>query len=189
MSWAKFGITVRSEERVDGLPTAHGRYSYNHHGIDIVEFLAATNPGEPLRPLVQIASGGETCRFMLALKSTLHANVPVPLQVFDEIDMGMGGRTAHTVGRKLAALARDRQVICITHLPQIACFGDNHCKVVKEVEKGQAIAHVETLDENPRVEELAVMLGSDSDGHLLRSAEELLRRAREPEEDLVAAGG
>jgi len=185
MPWAKFDISLRREEREDGLPTAQGRYACSQHGIDTVAFLAATNPEEPLRPLAQIASGGETCRFMLAVKSSLQANDPVPLQVFDEIDTGIGGRTAHIVGRKLAALARDRQVICITHLPQIACFGDNHCKVVKRLDKGQAVARVEPLDDSPRVEELASMLGSEAEDHLLRSAEEMLRRARAAGENLV----
>ncbi len=186
MPWARFDVSLRREEREDGLPTAQGTYSCSQHGIDAVAFLAATNPGEPLRPLAQIASGGETCRFMLAVKSSLQANDSVPLQVFDEIDTGIGGRTAHVVGRKLAALARDRQVICITHLPQIACFGNNHYKVVKRLEKGQAVARVEPLDESPRVEELASMLGSEAEDHLLRSAEEMLRRARAAGETLVA---
>lgn len=186
MPWARFDVSLRREEKEDGLPTAQGAYSCSQHGIDAVAFLAATNPGEPPRPLAQIASGGETCRFMLAVKGTLQANDPVPLQVFDEIDAGIGGRTAHVVGRRLAALARGRQVICITHLPQIACCGDNHYRVVKRIEKGQAVARVEPLDESPRVEELASMLGVESEDHLLRGAEEMLRRARAAGQSPVA---
>jgi DNA repair protein RecN (Recombination protein N) len=186
MPWARFDISLGQQERNDGLPTAQGVFSCSQHGIDSVEFLAATNPGEPPRPLAQIASGGETCRFMLALKSSLQASDPVPLQVFDEIDAGIGGRAAQAVAAQLAALARDRQVICVTHLPQIACFGDNHYRVVKRLDKGHAVASVEPLEESPRVEELALMLGSDAEDHLLRSAEELLRRARNAVEDPVA---
>jgi DNA repair protein RecN (Recombination protein N) len=187
LPWAKFDINLQRTEDDRGLPTPQGTYSCNQHGIDRVEFLAATNPGESLKPLAEIASGGETCRFMLAVKSSLQYNDPVPLLVFDEIDMGIGGRSAHIVGKRLAALARDRQVICITHLPQIACFGQHHYRVVKEVSSNQATTLIEQLDEGPRVEELAVMMGSQEDDLLLRSAEALLRRAQEKEKETVAA--
>lgn len=186
MPWARFDISLRQEEHSDGLPTPQGKYSYNQYGIDRIEFLASTNPGEPLKPLAEIASGGETCRFMLALKSSLQSTDPVPLLVFDEIDIGIGGRSAHIVGRRLAALACSRQVICITHLPQIACFGQNHYRVLKEVVSGRAVTRIECLEERPRVEELAVMLGSKGNGHMLQSAEELLRRAKEEERERVA---
>ncbi len=184
---AKFDISLQQTEDDQGLPTPQGTYSCNQHGIDRVEFLAATNPGESLKPLADIASGGETCRFMLAVKSSLQCNDPVPLLVFDEIDMGIGGRSAHIVGKRLAALARDRQVICITHLPQIACFGQNHYRIVKEVSSSQAATRIEQLDEGPRVKELAIMMGSRADDLLLQSAEELLRRAQEDDKEAVAA--
>ena len=187
LPWAKFDINLQQVEDDRGLPTPQGTYSYNQHGIDRVEFLAATNPGESLKPLADIASGGETCRFMLAVKSSLQSNDPVPLLVFDEIDMGIGGRSAHIVGKRLASLARDRQVICITHMPQIACYGQNHYRVVKEVSSKRAATRIEQLEEQPRLEELAEMMGSQADDLLLQSAEELLRRAQEEEREAVAA--
>lgn len=177
MPWAKFDIELSQAESEEGLPTSRGRRSFGPYGIDRVEFQGATNPGEPLRPLAEIASGGETCRFMLALKTALRQADSVPTLVFDEIDMGVGGRSAHIVGRKLAALARDRQVICITHLPQIACYGQSHYKVQKEVSSGRALTLIERLEGRARVEELAAMLGSQSDGAMLESARELLRLA------------
>ncbi|MDP2663800.1 MAG: DNA repair protein RecN [Dehalococcoidia bacterium] len=177
MPWARFDISLRQVERQDGLPAARGRYAYGPSGVDRVEFLGVTNPGEPLKPLGDIASGGETCRFMLAVNTALRQADPVSTLVFDEIDMGVGGRKAHIVGRKLAALARDRQVICITHLPQIACYGQSHHKVHKEVRSGRASTRIELLDGEARVRELAAMLGSYSDGSMLDSARELLARA------------
>ncbi|MDP2663423.1 MAG: DNA repair protein RecN, partial [Dehalococcoidia bacterium] len=187
MPWAKFDVGVRQEERPDGLPTSRGRYSTGQFGIDRVEFLGATNPGEPLRPLAEIASGGETCRFMLAVKTALRQADSVPTLVFDEIDMGVGGRNAHTVGRKLASLARDRQVICITHLPQIACYGQDHYRVRKEVSSGRAATRIERLEGSSRVEELAAMLGSYTDGAMLESAQDLLTRANDKETDRATA--
>jgi DNA repair protein RecN (Recombination protein N) len=181
MPWARFDIRLIQDEHSDGLPTPQGRYACTQYGIDRIEFMASTNPGEPLRPLAEIASGGETCRFMLALKSSLQYTDPVPLLVFDEIDIGIGGRSAHTVGKRLASLARTRQVICITHLPQIACYGHNHYRVQKDVASGRAVTRVEHLGERHRLDELAMMLGSREDAHMLRSAEELLRRAKKEE--------
>lgn len=188
MPWAKFDISLRKEECHDGLPTSQGRYAYNQYGIDRVEFLGATNPGEPLRRLTDIASGGETCRYMLALKSALRKADPVFTLVFDEIDAGIGGRNAHTIGRKLAALAQDRQVICITHLPQIACYGQNHYRVVKEVSSGRAVTRVEHLDSGSRLEELAAMLGLSANGPKMESAQELLRCAESSRRDCAAVG-
>ncbi len=184
--WARFDIQLVQEEHPDGLPTAQGKYFCNQNGIDRIEFLASTNPGEPLKPLAEIVSGGETCRFMLALKSSLQSTDPVPLLVFDEIDIGIGGRSAHIIGKRLATLAHTRQVICITHLPQIACFGQNHYRVQKEVVSGRAITRIEHLGERHRLDELATMLGSKENSHMLKSAEELFRRARETEGELVA---
>ncbi|MBI2910041.1 MAG: DNA repair protein RecN [Chloroflexi bacterium] len=165
-----------SEAREAALPTPGGRFVYTQSGIDYVEFLGATNPGEPLKPLAQIASGGETCRFMLAVKSALRQADSIPTLVFDEIDAGIGGRGAPTVGRKLAALAEDRQVICITHLPQIACFGRNHFRIIKEICGGRAVARAEDLDSEARVWELAAMLGGAQEA-MVGSALELLRQA------------
>jgi DNA repair protein RecN (Recombination protein N) len=178
MPWARFDIKLAREEREDGLSAYQGKYSFSQHCIDRIQFLASTNPGEPLRPLADIASGGETCRFMLALKSALRQADSIPTLVFDEIDAGVGGRNANTVGRKLAALARNRQVVCITHLPQMACFGDNHYRVVKKVNSAQSLTSIEHLQGDCRVEELAVMLGGTKKP-MLESAQELLTSARE----------
>ena len=181
MLWARFDISLTREESSDGLPVYQSAYAFSQHGIDRIQFLASTNPGEPLRPLADIASGGETCRFMLALKSALRQADSIPTLVFDEIDAAVGGRNAHVVGRKLATLARDRQVICITHLPQIACFGDNHYRVVKDVSSTQAITFIEQLEGDCRVQELAAMLGGIRKP-MLESAQELLKDAREKHE-------
>jgi len=179
MPWARFDITLTQEECPDGLPAYQGTYSFTQYGIDRVQFLASTNPGEPLRPLAEIASGGETCRFMLALKSALRQTDSIPTLVFDEIDAGIGGRNADTVGKKLATLAESRQVICITHLPQIACFGSDHYRAVKDVSGGRAAVRLEHLSGDTRLEELAAMLGGDKGRAMLESAQQLLRCAVE----------
>ena len=120
-------------------PTKHspqvvsGRVAFDGKGIDRVEFLISTNPGEPLKPLARIASGGETARLMLALKSILAAADATPTLVFDEVDVGVGGRSGMVVGEKLWELSSEgaHQVICITHLPQIAAFAETHYKITK----------------------------------------------------------
>ena len=178
MPWARFDIDLAREESKDGLPAYGSKYSFTQYGIDRVQFLASTNPGEPMRPLADIASGGETCRFMLALKSALRQADSIPTPGFDEIDAGVGGRNANAVGKKLAALAQDRQVICITHLPQIACFGDSHYRVVKEVNLAQSVTSIEHLQGDKRVQELAAMLGGIKKP-MLESAQELLTGARD----------
>ena len=185
MPWASFNISVTQEECEEGLPAYDSEYSFTQHGIDRVQFLASTNPGESPRPLADIASGGETCRFMLALKSALRQADSIPTLVFDEIDAGVGGRNANAVGKKLAALARNRQVICITHLPQIACFGDNHYRVLKDVSLTQSITSIEHLQGRHRVQELAAMLGGTKKP-MLESAQELLTSAKEDQSDLAS---
>jgi DNA repair protein RecN (Recombination protein N) len=187
MPWARFDIRLTQEESPAGLPAFGGRYSYSHLGIDRVEFLGTTNPGEPVRTLADIASGGETCRFMLALKSALRHADPVPTLVFDEIDAGVGGRNGHVVGRKLVALAEGRQVICITHLPQVASFGQHHYRVIKEVSSGRATTRIERLAGGSRVEELAGMLGGSADEPMLLTAQQLLDRAGENRRSRAAA--
>ena len=182
MPWARFDIRITREEHTDGIPACRGTYAFGQHGIDRVRYMASTNPGEPSRPLSDIASGGETCRFMLAMKSALRQADSIPTLVFDEIDAGVGGRNAHVVGKKLAALARDRQVLCVTHLPQIACFGDRHYGVVKDVSSGRAVTRIESLARDRRVEELAAMLGRGNNESMLRSARELLNSAEGREE-------
>ncbi|GIV84684.1 MAG: DNA repair protein RecN [Candidatus Roseilinea sp.] len=129
-------------------------------GADHVEFMIAPNAGEGLKPLAKIASGGETARLMLALKATLSLADNTPTLIFDEIDQGIGGRIGTVVGQKLWRLARAHQVICITHLPQLASFGDAHFKVEKIQRHGRTMTAVRPLDRKARLEELAQMLGT-----------------------------
>ncbi len=175
--WAEFEVSLRHEEDQDGLGVFGKRYSYSQDGIDRVEFLGTTNPGVPLMPFAEIASGGETCRFMLALKSALQQVDRVHTLVFDEIDSGMGGRGAQVIGKKLMMLAQDRQVIAITHLPQIACFGQCHYYVAKDISSGRAFTRVERVEGENRVQELAAMLGGRSNHAMQETAQELISQA------------
>ncbi len=182
-----------------------GRYAFDNHGLDAVAFLVSANPGEPLKPLARVASGGETSRLMLALKTVLGRADETPTLIFDEIDQGIGGRVGGTVGRKLWGLTRSQesgdrrqgtgdrgqqsgvrasssaaiqhtcnpqpaiqhpaighQVLCITHLPQLAAYGDAHFHVTKRVAGERTITEVRTLAADDRVAELAQMMGADS---------------------------
>jgi len=152
--------------------------AFDATGFDRVEFLVAPNPGEGLKPMVKIASGGETSRLMLALKNTLVRADPVPTLIFDEIDQGIGGRVGSVVGEKLWRLGRQHQVLCVTHLPQLAAFGDLHFRVGKHVEDGRTMTDVEKLEDGTRLEELAQMLGSLTDVNI-SAARETLDSARQ----------
>ena len=148
-------------------------------GVDAVEFLLAANPGQPLRPLAKIASGGEISRVMLGLRSVLRdteAEHRVPIVIFDEIDAGIGGLTAEKVGEKMSEIARHHQVFCITHLPQIAKRADHHFRVVKAAGDAATTVDVTPLDGPARVEELARMMGSESRANL-EHAKTLLKDA------------
>jgi DNA repair protein RecN (Recombination protein N) len=127
-------------------------------GCDAVEFLISANPGEPVRPLARIASGGEISRVMLAIKSATASRSPLPTMVFDEVDVGIGGRTAGVIGQKMRTLAATAQVICITHLAQIAVCADRQYSITKVEEGGRTVVRVDALDEPSRIEELARML-------------------------------
>ncbi|MDO8562647.1 MAG: DNA repair protein RecN, partial [Candidatus Limnocylindria bacterium] len=129
-------------------------------GADRVRFLIAPNPGEPAAPLEQIASGGELSRIMLALEVVLAGHEATPVLVFDEVDAGVGGRLGEVLGRKLWSLARHHQVLCVSHLPQVAAYADRHVLVRKEVARGRTHVIAETLDEDGVVAELAAMLGA-----------------------------
>jgi len=180
-----FQVEVSQEEDPAGLPCEGRRLASTEAGVDRVEFLVATNPGEPLRPLARVASGGEMSRFMLALESVLAAAHQVPLLVFDEIDVGVGGRSADVVGRKLWGIAQRHQVICITHLPHIAAYADAHFRVRKDVMLGRSLVQVDALEEQERVQELAAMLGGPRPSErMLAGARELLARARRWKEGL-----
>ena len=135
---------------------------WTERGLERAEFLLSPNPGEELRPLARIASGGELSRIMLGLKSVVRADVPGLSLVFDEVDAGIGGRVAEVVGRKLKAVAARQQVLCVTHLPQIAALADHHLAVRKRVEQGRTLTVVEALTGEARAEEIARMLGGET---------------------------
>jgi DNA repair protein RecN (Recombination protein N) len=148
-------------------------------GLDAVEFLFSANAGESVRPLRHIASGGEISRVMLALQSHLGKQRGTPTIVFDEIDQGVGGGVAGRIGLAMANLGKERQVICITHLPQVASRADAHFRVSKREEGGRTVAFVERVQEEDRVREIARMLGGESaEGIAVDHARELLRGAR-----------
>ena len=176
MERARFAVHMHWHQDGEGVDIDGQRYGFDHSGLDRVEFFIAPNPGEDLKPLVKTASGGETSRIMLALKTALSTVDPVPTLIFDEIDAGIGGRTGSVVGRKLRALARDHQVFCITHLPQIACYSQQHFLVAKQVAQGRTVSAAVPLSRDERVAELALMLGGTLTASTRRSAEELLQR-------------
>ncbi|MFZ5905208.1 MAG: DNA repair protein RecN [Chloroflexota bacterium] len=179
MAAARFGVDFQARPDPNGIPLADGtRVAFDQNGFDRVEFLVAPNPGEGLKPLAKIASGGETSRLMLALKHVMARADEIPSLIFDEIDQGIGGRVGLVVGHKLWNLARSHQVFCVTHLPQLAVFGDQHWQVQKLIEKGRTLTRVERLDGEPRLLELSQMLGEVGEG-TLRSAHELLQTARQ----------
>jgi DNA repair protein RecN (Recombination protein N) len=146
-------------------------------GLDRAEFLLSANPGEELKPLARIASGGELSRILLALKTLLGAKEEAETLIFDEVDAGIGGRTAELVGIQLDRLSKRHQVICITHLPQIACYGNFHYYVKKQAEGNETSTTISMLTESERLEELARMLGGISISEKVREhAKELLKR-------------
>ena len=131
---------------------------YTANGIDDAQFLISTNPGEPVKPLGKVASGGELSRIMLAIK-TVMASDKIGTLIFDEIDSGISGRTAQMVSEKMNALGRSHQIICITHLPQIAAMADSHFLIEKSVENQATVSKIHKLTDEESVEELARMLG------------------------------
>jgi DNA repair protein RecN (Recombination protein N) len=153
---------------------------FTERGRDDVEFYLSTNVGEALKPLNRTASGGELSRIILAMKKVLARSGSVSTIVFDEVDSGIGGATAEIVGEKLKEVALHHQVLCITHLPQIACFGDRHYRVVKRISDGKASTCMEILSQEERLDEITRMLGGV----------ELTRKTRDhAREMLVRAGG
>jgi DNA repair protein RecN (Recombination protein N) len=146
-------------------------------GFDSVELLFSPNPGEPLKPLRTIASSGEISRLMLAIKSALAVQDAIPLLVFDEIDTNVGGEIAHAVGAKMKSLGRDHQVICITHLPQVAATASSHFVVTKDVARGRTFSNLRDVTGKARQEEIARMLGGKSESALKLAASLLKHRA------------
>ncbi|NOY99062.1 MAG: DNA repair protein RecN [Chloroflexi bacterium] len=178
MAQARFAVDFQTLPDENGAPMPDGqRLAFDASGLDRVEFMVAPNPGEGLKPLVKIASGGETSRLMLALKNVLARADQIPSLIFDEIDQGIGGRIGMVVGQKLWKLGRQHQVFCVTHLPQLAVFGDQHWQVQKTIQEGRTLTRVERLQGDARLLELAQMLGDVGEG-TLRSAHEILQVAQ-----------
>lgn len=185
MAAARFEVQFSTKADDNGAPLADGtRVAFDETGFDRAEFLIAPNPGEGLKPMARIASGGETSRLMLALKNVLAGADQIPSLIFDEIDQGIGGRVGLVVGLKLWRLARSHQVFCVTHLPQLAAFGDEHYQVQKLISGKRTLTRVEQLDGEPRMMELSQMLGEVGEA-TLRSAAELTQVAR----SMMVAGG
>ncbi len=179
MAEAKFNVDFQTKPDPNGAPVENGtRIAFDQNGFDKIEFMIAPNPGEGLKPLAKIASGGETSRLMLGLKNVLAQADEVPSLIFDEIDQGIGGRVGMVVGQKLWNLSRSHQVFCVTHLPQLAAFGDEHYQVQKLIQGNRTLTRVERLDGEPRLIELSQMLGEVGEG-TLRSAHELMQVARQ----------
>jgi DNA repair protein RecN (Recombination protein N) len=175
MEAAQFRVDLNQRLDPKGVELDSGeRVAFDGSGLEQVEFMVAPNPGEGFKPLVKIASGGETSRLMLALKNVLASADQTPTLIFDEIDQGIGGRVGTVVGKKLWTLARKHQVLCITHLPQLAAYGEQHYRVEKQVEEGRTSTVVSEVKGQDRLDELAQMMGGISEG-TRRSAHELLQ--------------
>jgi DNA repair protein RecN (Recombination protein N) len=178
MASARFAVDFQTKPDTQGVPMPDGtRIAFDGNGLDKVEFLVEPNLGEGLKPLVKIASGGETSRLMLALKNVLARADQIPTLIFDEIDQGIGGRVGGTVGEKLWGLGRAHQVMVITHLPQLAAFGDQHFQVQKIVKDSRTLTRLSRLTGEPRTLELAQMLGAVTES-TIRSAHDILQNAQ-----------
>jgi DNA repair protein RecN (Recombination protein N) len=179
MPQVEFQVSLSREKDEDGIPLPNGQsYAFGNEGVDTVEFMASTNPGEPLKPLAKIASTGELSRFTLALKGALSEADHIPVLIFDEIDIGIGGRSGEIIGKKLSSLARNHQVVCVTHLPQIAAFADAHFSVHKELAGARTLSMLESLKDEARLKELAIMLaGAQYTETALTNARELMHKA------------
>ncbi len=183
MDGARFAVNFAYEPDAQGVYVDEERLAFDQTGIDRAEFLISTNPGEPLKPMAKVASGGETARLMLALKTALAQVDATPTLIFDEIDQGIGGRVGDIVGRKLWGLTAvaQHQVIVVTHLPQLAGYGDCHFHVSKGLAQGRTITKVEALDRNGRIAELAAMLGTQ-EIHARNGAAAILDQAQQAKE-------
>ncbi|MGB2895539.1 MAG: DNA repair protein RecN [Anaerolineales bacterium] len=176
MQGANFGLAQHWDDDPSGVPVGDRHIAPSPTGLDHIEFLVAPNPGEGLKPLAKIASGGETSRLMLGLKGVLAQADRTPTLIFDEIDQGIGGRVGAVIGEKLWKLTPRHQVLCITHLPQLASFGDQHIRVEKQVKGERTITLTRALSDAERITEMASMLGGVTEANL-ESATELLYTA------------
>ena len=163
----RFVIDVTADERTEAI---------TDDGWDTVRFDIQTNPGESMRPLDQIASGGELSRIMLGIKTVLADEKDTPTLIFDEIDAGISGRTAWRVAEKLGGLSSDHQILCITHLPQIAAMADTHYCIEKQVQKDRTVTRIRSLEQEESIGELARLLSADE------VTEEVLENARQLKE-------
>ncbi len=160
--------------------------SANENGLDEIRFLFSANAGEPMKPLGKIISGGEMSRFMLAIKTQLSEINEISSYIFDEIDAGISGKTAKVVGEKLARIAKDTQIIAVSHLAQIASMSDSEYLIEKEEKEGKTLTNVYTLTEKEKIKEIVRLLGGvDSDEYALKHAEELLKQAKEYKASII----
>ena len=165
-------------EKVKMRIAVHTGAKLSAHGFDTVTFEISVNPGEPEKPLSKVASGGELSRIMLALKNVLTAGEDVGMLIFDEIDTGVSGHAAQQIARKLSAIAKKKQTLCVTHLPQIAAMGDHHLRISKSVRGGRSYTDVSPMDRAHRVDEIARLLSGEHISEAARrNAEELLEAA------------
>jgi DNA repair protein RecN (Recombination protein N) len=178
MERAQFEVQINHDDDPEGCYVGDRRLAFDANGIDRVEFMLTANPGEPLRPLVKVASGGEAARIMLGLKRVLAQADHTPTLIFDEVDQGIGGRIGTVVGEKLWSLTGGHQVMVVTHLPQLAGYADQHYHVVKRSSQTSTATQVIVLDsDEARVQELSEMLGASGEGSV-QSAREILAEAR-----------
>ncbi len=191
MDRARFEVSIEADADEQGLPDAEGRrWAADAGGIDRVRFMLSANPGEALKPLASVASGGELSRVMLVFKSICAAGSAVPTIVFDEVDANIGGRTALAVAEKLIAVSAWAQVLCITHLPQIACHADTHLQVSKSVVGDRTFVAVAELTGEERVSEVARMMGQSETAAIARSnAAEMLAEAARARERVRGTSG
>jgi len=166
MPKAKFLVSLKEKTEIDA------------SGKDEIEFLISPNPGEGVKPLSKIASGGEMSRIMLALKTILAQSDETPVLIFDEIDAGIGGPMGTVVGRKLAQLSKSHQVLCVTHLPQISAYANEHFNVAKETRQGRTFTEVKRLNKEEKIDEIARMLGGEK-STALKHAQELIKQAHQ----------
>ena len=185
MEQTRFEVHMAQAEHPSGCIVGDKRYKFDGKGMDDVEFMMSANPGQPLLPLAKVASGGEAARIMLALKRVLTAADQTPILIFDEVDQGIGGRLGALVGEKLWALSGEHQVLCVTHLPQLAGYADIHFRAHKEVAGAQVSTRLQALDDGDRISELAEMLGTAGEAGM-QSARELLSAARERKAEFKA---
>jgi len=179
MDGTLFRISIKREIHPDGdIEHENKLYMLYPHGLDRVEFLLSANEGENLRQLRKVASGGEMSRIMLALKNVLLSTDIVESLIFDEVDAGIGGKIAEVVGKKLKKLSKNRQVLVITHLPQIASMSDSHFTVHKEKVNDRITTYVKRLPRNEKIQEVARMLAGEKITDIsIQHAEEMVERA------------